>query len=449
MLNGVRYVATMSSEEDRDLAVDVLIVGAGLPALYIARALHPRFNVCLLSEPGIPYECYESAGRFSAGYTGNDVARIQPARRAAGFWRLWAESNGVPHDPGPAVHVMRPEEEAVRTRLWADAGLASTRLDAGELPEVLADGAVVGRPAYAALNEVVMDPARVAAELRTGLEDRIVAAEVVRFGLVTNAVDFVEIELPDGQAVPVTARYVVFASDVANAALLHRLASALRDRSRRREAVELARACQAVRRRTTIVVRGDLPLVSAHVEGTDITALPDDGGDGGGGGAVWLVELPVDDTLTVMGPDDVRFAPPLDHKVVTEGLDRLFEVCPELRRRAPRLRWSAYVARKTQHPVVIEGEASAAARPVPAKLETLGMDAVVAVWPSHLAYTMIAGDVVAERVRAALGGPEPASGLTLADLPHPAPETHRSRWQRADLPALDWATFADQVGYSR
>jgi hypothetical protein len=62
---------------------------------------------------------------------------------------------------------------------------------------------------------------------------------------------------------------------------------------------------------------------------------------------------------------------------------------------------------------------------------------------------MIVGDVVAERVRRALGAPEPPGRLTPADLPGPHPDTHRNRWQRPDLPALDWVTFTDRVGYAR
>jgi hypothetical protein len=450
MLNRFRYVATMTVDRERDLTVDVLVIGGGIAALYLARALHPRYAVCVVSEPGVPYECYESAGRFSAGYTGNDVARIQPARRAAGYWRLWAESNGVPHDPTPAVHVLRPEEEMTRTRVWADAGLAFGRLDAGALPAALAGGATVGRPIYGTADEVVMDPARVAAELRSGLEDRIIAAEVLRVGGVTpEGVDVVEVGLDDGAVIPVVPRFVVFASDVANAALLHKVATAIRDRSRRREAVAITRACQAVRRRPTIVARGDLPLLTAHVEGTDITALPVGGTAAGPGEVVWLVQPPVDETLTVLGAEDVRFAPAIDHKVVTEGLDRLFEVCPEVRRRAPALRWSVYVARKTEHPMVVEGDPAAVARPSPAKLETLGMDTVVAAWPSHLAYSMIVGDAVAERVQQALGPPEPGGEPVPADLPRPAPAAQQNRWQRPDGTGQDWAVFADRMGYRR
>ena len=48
-----------------------------------------------------PSGTLESDGYLSAGYDGNDVNRIQPARRAAAWWRLWAESNGVPFDPEP------------------------------------------------------------------------------------------------------------------------------------------------------------------------------------------------------------------------------------------------------------------------------------------------------------------------------------------------------------
>src|SRR4051812_49739602 len=92
----------MTTDVDRDLAVDVLVVGAGIPALHIAHALSSTYSVGVVSEPGVTYESYESSGRFAAGYAGNDVSRIQPARRAAGYWRFWGETPRIPPHPAPA-----------------------------------------------------------------------------------------------------------------------------------------------------------------------------------------------------------------------------------------------------------------------------------------------------------------------------------------------------------
>jgi hypothetical protein len=437
------------TDVDRDLPVDVLVIGAGIPALYLARALHQRYSVCVVSEPGVPYESYSSAGRFGAGYAGNDVARMQPARRAAAGWGRWAEAERVPRAPGAPVVVVRPDDEAARTQLWADAGLSSRRLGERQRPAAMADGSSARHPAFLAGDDVVMDPAVVAARLRAGLEDRIVAAEVNRFGLITEqAVDHVELNLADGSVVPVTARYVVLASDVANAGLLQKVATGFKDRARRRAAVEAARSSQAVRRRPTIALRGGLPPLTAHVDGIDITALPVDPARPDGE-LVWLVQLPVDDGLTVVGPEDLRFDPSLDDKVVAEGLDRLFELCPGVRRRAGSLRWTAWVARKTEHPVVAGGGPAAAARPAPARIETLGMDGLVAAWPSHLSYSMIVGDVVVEKVDQALRAPAPvpADGPTPADLPRPGAVTTQNRWLRPDADWREWSTFAADLAY--
>ena len=60
-------------------------------------------------------------------------------------------------------------------------------------------------------------------------------------------------------------------------------------------------------------------------------------------------------------------------------------------------------------------DASVVAQPVPAKLEKLGLESFMAVWPSHLAYAQFVGDSVAERVTDALGPPSDFS-----DGPQPA-----------------------------
>ena len=117
---------------DRDLGVDVLIIGGGIQGLYLARALHPQYAVCVVEDPARPSEALDASGLFSAGYDGNDAVRIQPARRAAGYWRQWAEANGVAHDLAPTMFVTNDDDEAELLRLWGDATLAARR--AGSLP---------------------------------------------------------------------------------------------------------------------------------------------------------------------------------------------------------------------------------------------------------------------------------------------------------------------------
>jgi hypothetical protein len=310
------------------------------------------------------------------------------------------------------------------------------------VPAPLAADALRRRPVHATPDDVVIDPARVAAELRAGLDDRVVAATVQRVQLITpHAVEVVELTLADGTGVPVVPRFVVLAADAANATLLLKLAGGMRDRNRRKAVTEAARTSQAVRRRPTVLVRGDLPPLTAAVDGLEVTALPEDDGD-----TVWVVQLPVDDGDTIVGPDDLRFAPALDAKVLAEGVSRLFELCPVVERTAGALRWSAFVARQTEHPMVLDGDPAAVGSPSPARLETMGMDALVVAWPSHLAYAMIVGDVVAERVRSALGGPAPDTGPWPGDLPRPDPDDGQLRWRRADHAWVDWPTFARRAG---
>src|SRR4051794_41797854 len=109
----------MRTDVDRDVAVDVLVVGAGIPALHIAQALHPTYSVGVVSEPGVTYESYESSGRFAAGYAGNDVSRIQPARRAAGYWRV---GGGIPRHPPPPPPPPAPPVGGGRGRRARGAG---------------------------------------------------------------------------------------------------------------------------------------------------------------------------------------------------------------------------------------------------------------------------------------------------------------------------------------
>lgn len=430
---------------EQALAVDVLVIGAGIPALSIAHELHHRYAVCVVSDPEQPSESYDGPARFGAGYTGNDVERMRAAREAAIRWRRWAGRAGVPCEAAPVVHVMRPGAAGVTTRRWYDAGLTYDRILLADRP--LGDGAAASQATFATPDSTVMDPGLVAGALRAGLEDRIVAARVERFGMITEqAVDVVELDVAGAGTVSVLPRFVVLAADAANSSLLQRLALAFKDRTRRRRAVEAARTCQAVRRRPTVAVRGDLPPVSVHVDGLDVTSLPTGYGRGD---VVWLMQLPVDDSDTVVGAEDVRFDPPLNGKVVGEGLDWLFELCPELHRRNKFLRWAAWTARETTSSIAASSEPDAATRPIPARIETLGMDAALAAWPSDLTFAGTVAAVVAERVGHALGDPLPPEGPEPASFARPAPESTQVRWLRPDHTWFGWGPFAAQIGYGR
>lgn len=426
---------------DRDLGVDVLIIGGGIQALYLARSLHPRYSVCVVADPTRPSEALDATGLFSAGYDGNDAVRIQPARRSAGYWRLWAEANGVRHDLAPTLYVAEGDDAAAeRIRLWSDATLVAHAADS--LPAPFVGGTLSVEHAFAVPNDVVMDPAEVVACLRSGLEHRFVWGEVTKFGLITDQdIEFVEVQAADGTLVPITPRFVVLADDVHNGALLQRLVASFKDRGKRREATDTMRSCQAVRRRTTIVVRGDLEPVAGSFGGLEIVAHPSRDG-----ATVWLVSPAIDDRQTVLGPEDARFSPSVDAALVRQAVDTLLAISPAVAARVDALDWAVYVARKTEHPMMAVAETSNLAQPAPARLEALDMDSFMAVWPSHLGYSMIVGDVVAERIDAALGASTSfAEGLQPSDVPGEAVDPV-ARWERGDLPWSDWATFTAAHG---
>ena len=426
---------------DRDLGVDVLIIGGGIQGLYLARALHPRYAVCVVEDPTRPPEALDASGRFSAGYDGNDAVRIQPARRAAGYWRQWAEANRVAHDLVPTMFVTDGDDEAELLRLWGDATLAARRADS--LPPAFSGGTLSPHHAFLVPNDVVMDPAAVIGRLREGLDHRLLPGEVVKFGLITDHdIEFVEVQTPAGDLVPITPRFVVLADDVHNGALLQRLVAMFKDRGKRREATETMRTCQAVRRRTTIVVRGELEPVAGSFADLEIVSHP----IGGRGAHVWLVSPPIDDGQTVLGPEDARFAPALDPALVRRTIDTLFAISPPTASRADELQWGVFVARKTEHPMMAVADTTNLAQPAPARIESLGMDSLLAVWPSHLGYAMIVGDVVAERIVTALGPSVSfADGLQPVDVQQEAPAPV-ARWARPDFVWNDWATFASVHG---
>src|SRR3954469_15939421 len=138
----------MAGDVDGDLAVDVLIVGAGIQGLYLAQELASRYSVCGVSGPAVPVSTLDSSGYFSAGYDGTDVNRIQPARRAAGWWRLWAESNDVAFSSEAPWYVVPSDVASGRTGLWTDAMLTAPGAD--HLPDVFADGSLVGAAPFRA-----------------------------------------------------------------------------------------------------------------------------------------------------------------------------------------------------------------------------------------------------------------------------------------------------------
>src|SRR3954454_13613094 len=132
----------MAPDLDGDLGVDVVIIGGGIQGLYIAREVARTDSVCVVADTTVAAAALESSGYFSAGYEGNDANRIQPARRAAGWWRLWAETNGVPMSDEPPSYVVAADELSNRTQLWTDAMLPVSPADS--VPEPFADGSLAG-----------------------------------------------------------------------------------------------------------------------------------------------------------------------------------------------------------------------------------------------------------------------------------------------------------------
>ena len=329
----------MPNDLDGDLGVDVLIVGAGIQGLYLARELARTYSVCVVSDPAVSSGTLESPGFFSAGYDGNDANRIQPARRAAGWWRLWAESNAVPFAPDAPRYVVAPNEVATRTRLWGDANLTADP-DEG-LPAVFEGGSLEGSSPFVADNDLVMNPATVLTRLRQGLENRCLEGEVVRFGLLPDGeIDHVQVQVGE-VTVPIVPRFVVLAAGVGNATLLTKVSSRLPDQAKRKASKETVDGCQAVRAQMVLCLRGpDLPLVSGRFGDLTITAQAlTDTAD-----CVWLVEPPVDDGQTTIGPANLRFELPVDDALVADTVERLFAMSPSVAARSEQLQWSVYVS---------------------------------------------------------------------------------------------------------
>lgn len=427
----------MAVDPGAELGVDVLIIGGGIMGHYLAQSLVPKYTVCLLTDPTIRVETIEAEGYFSAGYEGNDANRIQPARRAAGYWKLWAESNGIDNNYAATYYLVPPDEEIARTRLWTDAALAYHRDD--HLPSVFEGGTAASHLPYVTENDVIMNPGHVLGKLREGIEHCCLSGEVVKFIMASDeGIDYVEVDV-NGELIPIVPRFTVLAASGGNAGLLSKVAVRTRDAEKRKDRVDASKTCQAVRKKYLLAMRGvDLPLVAGHVAGLQITAHPLPGTNE----RIWLVSPPIDDSLTTLGQEDLRFEVPVDSKVVAATLEQLFSMSPEIERVAHRLQWSVYVRRKTEHPMMAVKDTSAVGQPAPAKIETLGIDGFMALWPSHLSYSMIVGDVASERISDYLGAPgDFGDDLSVADLAAPL-EPLRPRWDRDDFPWHGWDSFA-------
>jgi hypothetical protein len=431
-------------ELDDELGVDVLIIGAGLMAHYLARQLADRYRVALVVDPTVPNETLDTEGYLSAGYDGNDVGRIQPARRAAGYWRLWAESSGVRAGEAPPLAALRSEDVARTIRLWSDAAL--TFRPTHGLPTVFDDGPLADQTVYHLDDDVVLDPAEVLDALRWAMRGIRIEGQLVKFVMSPGStVEYVEVEV-DGHLVPISPRFTVLAAAAANASMLNQVAMRLRDSARRKAAATTSNVCQAVRRRLVLAARGpELPAVAGHFGSLTIVSHPAPRPHE----RVWLVNPAIDDARTTVGLEDLRFDPSTDAAQVLATLEELLELSPELADSAPQLQWAVYTRRQTQHPMIAVDDTSDVGQPVPAKIETLDIDGFMALWPSHESYAMVVGDVAAERIRDALGDPEEFAGLRMEDIAADDDEPYVDRWQRDDFAWSDWESFASQYGYKR
>ncbi len=425
----------MPPELSDDLAVDVLIIGGGIQGHYLARQLADRYSVCLLTDPAARVETTEAEGYLSAGYEGNDANRIQPARRAAGYWKLWAESHELRHDEARTHYAVAPDELSTRPRLWSDASLVYRE---AELPGVFSGGSISDHVTFETSNDVLISPSVLLNELRRGIEHCCLRGSVIKISLNNDkAVDWVDVEI-DGVTIPIVPRYTVLAASGGNAGLLQKVALRLRDPVRRKEGVDVAKASQAVRRRYLLCVRGaDLPLVAGHYGGYTITAHTVDGGD-----VVWIVNPPIDDTLTTLGADDLRFEVNVDDKVVAGAVGALFAMSPQIEREAHHFQWHVYARRKTEHPMMAARNTAKVGQPAPAKIDNFGLEQFMALWPSHSSYAMIVGDVAAERIAESLG-PKGDFGLALspAEFAHAEPEPAIARWEAPGFGWRSWDAF--------
>ena len=238
---------------------------------------------------------------------------------------------------------------------------------------------------------------------------------------------------------PIVARFVVLAAGVGNADLLTKLSSRFTDQARRKSTKELVDGCQAVRLQYQLCLRGDLPAVSGRFGSFTVASH-------------------------ATGPGDAAHLGGLARRSTTRSPPWVRPTCASSRpstrwwwpgsstsssrparpwsAQASQLEWSVYVSRRAQHPTLAAADPSTVAQPVPAKLEKLGLEAFLAVWPSHLAYAQFVGDSVAERIGEALGPPgDFADGRRARPRWAPSAPPLAARWDRPDFAWQDWETF--------
>ena len=424
-------------EPAADLDVDVLIVGGGVLGHYLAVELAGRYTVCLLTPPDGRSESLESDGLLSAGYLGNDVGRMQAARRAAGYWRLWAEANDIATDAAPSRLLVPARAEVPQVRFWLDAALHVER--DGLVPAAFRGGSVGGYVDFRALDDVVVDPGSMAQALRARVASCCVTGTVTDVVLANdNAIDAVEADI-GGRIVPIVARYTVFAADAANADLLARIASRTRRSSSRRMRAETARTCQAVRKQRQLLVRGPgLPLMTASFDGMQVVAHPVGGPD-----VAWVVSDVIDDTATTLGPEDLRFGPPLDRTAAADFLERTLDASPLLAEQAAMCRWGMRVRRKTEHPMMAGPDVGEVGRPSPSRVEAMALEGFLALWPGHVSYSVIVADVAVERIIAHLGRPGGFDADEVAKLAAEGPEPPMdATFTSSDFDWQDWDAFS-------
>lgn len=423
------------SDAGDDFTVDVLVIGAGAQGRYVANALAPRYSVCVLTDPAVGATTLDTPGLVSAGYTGNDAVRMQAARRTAGFWRHWAETSDTRGASTPSFVSLFGPEVAPSTRRWEEAGLTYSRAD---LPHLLGDGRLsLEATTFRVDGDVVVDPGELLRSI-TPSDVPFIDGTVSRFGLDADTViDHVDIETLRG-IVSVAPRFVVLAAGVGNAALLAAIARRFRDQSRRRLAGREARESQAVIDHHVVALRSaQLPVIAGTFGDIEVVAHPVPGSSD----VVWLITARSASPRLAAGERDLRFDPPIDPERVAEIVRSLRTASPLIDAKPHDFEWSAYVTREAVHPVAAEG-GPMVGTPLPARLDAFGLDSFLALWPSHLGYTMLLGDVVAERVGAALGDSAGPIDPRLLAVARSAPPAARSRWWSPSFLWHDWGTFA-------
>ncbi len=420
-----------------DCSVDVLVIGAGAQGRYVANALAPRYSVCVLADPAVGSSALDTPGLVSAGYTGNDAVRMQAARRTAGYWRHLAEVAGAPGASTPTYVAVPNVEAASATHLWDEAGLEHRR---DHLPGVFDEGRLVGAfTTFRVADDVVVDPGALVRSVTSSTVSYI-DGTVVKFGLDADSViDHVDVDTGHG-VISIAPRFVVLAAGVNNAAVLASIARRFRDQSRRRLAGQAARQSQVVVDHHVVALRSaQLPVLAGTFDDLTVVAhqvpsSPD---------VVWLVTGCPALHRVLPGDAETRFDPPVDQRHVAQIIGRLRAASTVIDAKIRDVAWSAYVARDAVHPSGVESEGgTTVGTPIPARLDSFGLESFLALWPSHLGYTMLLGDVVAERVATALGNSTGPIDLRMVGVARTEAPAARSRWWSPTFLWHDWDTFA-------